>query len=217
MGRVSEDEHRRLAEDFCDFMAGQTARFTRRLEAEMRAAAAAEEYERAARLRDDIAALGRALEKQAVVLGDGTDCDVIALAEDQLEAAVQVFYIRGGRVRGQRGWVVDKVEDVTQAELVEDFLGQVYGEDAVAAPAVSDAGPRASGSAAPGRGNIPREVLVPVLPPAAPVVEEWLCRRRGSRVSLGCRAAGTRRPCSTPWPATQPRRWPSTRCGGPAT
>src|SRR5712692_7955652 len=96
--RVSAAEHRLLAEEFCDFMAGQTDRFTRRLEAEMRRAAAAEEFERAARLRDDIAALQRALEKQAVVLGDGTDCDVIALAEDQLEAAVQIFYIRGGRI-----------------------------------------------------------------------------------------------------------------------
>ena len=180
VGRVSEAEHRALAEDFCDFMAGQTARFTKRLEAEMRAAAQAEEYERAARLRDDIAALGRALEKQAVVLGDGTDCDVIALAEDQLEAAVQVFYIRGGRVRGQRGWVVDKVEDVTAGELVEQFLGQVYGEDAVAA---GDAGPSAGGGG-PGQGSIPREVLVPVLPPAATAVEEWLCDRRGSRVRL---------------------------------
>src|SRR5260370_37004828 len=101
----------------------------------MRAAAAAEEYGRAARLRDDMAALGRALEKQAVVLGDGTDSDVIALAEDQLEAAVQVFYIRDGRVRGQRGWVVDQVEAVTAGELVEPFLGQGYGADAVAASA----------------------------------------------------------------------------------
>jgi excinuclease ABC subunit C len=181
VGRISEEEHRQLAEDFCDFMAGQTARFTRRLEAEMRAAAAAEEYERAARLRDDIAALGRALEKQAVVLGDGTDADVIALAEDQLEAAVQVFYIRDGRVRGQRGWVVDKVEDVTAGELVEQFLGQVYGEDAVAAPAVGGGG---YADAEPGQASIPREVLVPVLPPGAEAVEEWLCRRRGSRVSL---------------------------------
>ena len=98
----------------------------------MREAARAEEYERAARLRDDIKALQRALEKQTVVLGDGTDADVIALAEDQLEAAVQVFYVRGGRVRGQRGWVVDKVEDVTPGELVEQFLGQVYGDDSVA-------------------------------------------------------------------------------------
>ena len=112
VGRVGAAEHRQLAEEFCDFMAGQTGKFTKRLEAEMRRAAAAQEYERAARLRDDIQALHRALEKQAVVLGDGTDCDVIALAEDQLEAAVQVFYVRGGRVRGQRGWVVDKVEDI---------------------------------------------------------------------------------------------------------
>jgi excinuclease ABC subunit C len=190
VGQISEEEHRQLAEDFCDFMAGQTARFTKRLEAQMREAAQAEEYERAARLRDDIQALNRALERQAVVLGDGTDCDVIALAEDQLEAAVQVFYVRGGRVRGQRGWVVDKVEDVTSGELVEQFLGQVYGEDAVAA----GGGERATGDGTggtgdvqgpePARGSIPREVLVPVLPPAATAVEEWLCRRRGSRVSL---------------------------------
>ena len=126
--RVTAEEHRALAEDFCDFMAGQTAKFTRKLTAEMREAAAAEEYERAARVRDDLKALERALEKQAVVLGDGTDCDVIALAEDPLEAAVQIFYVRGGRIRGQRGWVLEKVEDVTPAGLVEHFLGQFYGE-----------------------------------------------------------------------------------------
>ena len=181
VGRVTEAEHRNLAEEFCDFMAGQTARFTKRLEGQMRAAAQAEEYERAARLRDDIQALARALERQAVVLGDGTDCDVIALAEDQLEAAVQVFYVRGGRVRGQRGWVVDKVEEVTTGELVEQFLGQVYGEDAVASPG-GNGGQQGSGD--PARASVPREVLVPVLPPAAPAVEEWLCRQRGSRVSL---------------------------------
>ncbi|HEV2242785.1 MAG TPA: excinuclease ABC subunit UvrC, partial [Streptosporangiaceae bacterium] len=131
VGRIDAEQHRCLAEEFCDFMAGQTGKFTRRLESEMRRAADAEEYELAARLRDDIQALRRALEKQAVVLGDGTDCDVIALAEDQLEAAVQVFYVRGGRVRGQRGWVVDKVEEIGPGELVEQFLGQVYGEDPV--------------------------------------------------------------------------------------
>jgi excinuclease ABC subunit C len=189
--RISAAEHRLLAEEFCDFMAGQTARFTRRLEAEMRRAAAAEEFERAARLRDDIAALQRALEKQAVVLGDGTDCDVIALAEDQLEAAVQVFYVRDGRVRGQRGWVVDKVEDVTSSELVEHFLGQVYGDDRIAssgAGTTPGAGqrtgrPEVTRQAAP-EGSVPREVLVPVLPPAAGAVEEWLADRRGSSVSL---------------------------------
>jgi excinuclease ABC subunit C len=198
--RISQAEHRRLAEEFCDFMAGQTARFTRRLEAEMRAAAAAEEFERAARLRDDIQALERALEKQAVVLPDGTDCDVIALAGDQLEAAVQVFYVRGGRVRGQRGWVVDKVEDVGDGELVEHFLSQVYGGDSVAGNGVAGNGVAGSGQAParlagtgardPGArsraagATVPREVLVPVLPPGAGAVEEWLAARRGSRVHL---------------------------------
>src|SRR5207244_4155151 len=104
--------------------------------------------------------------------------------EDQLEAAVQVFYVRGGRVRGQRGWVVDKVEDVTAGELVEQFLGQVYGEDAVAAPGGQHGARDGETGQRAARGSIPREVLVPVLPPAAAAVEEWLCRRRGSRVSL---------------------------------
>jgi excinuclease ABC subunit C len=197
VGRVSAEEHMLLAEEFCDFMSGQTARFIRRLEAQMREAAAGEEFERAARLRDDIKALQRALEKQAVVLGDGTDCDVIALSEDQLEAAVQIFYVRGGRVRGQRGWVVDKVEDVTTEELVEHFLGQVYGDDAIAGlatahPAAAQPRARQPGArrpearqAAPGADRaVPREVLVPVLPPAAATVEEWLAACRGGPVSL---------------------------------
>ena len=194
VGRVSAEEHLLLAEEFCDFMSGQTARFIRRLEAQMREAAAAEEFERAARLRDDVKALQRALEKQAVVLGDGTDCDVIALSEDQLEAAVQIFYVRGGRVRGQRGWVVDKVEDVTTEELVEHFLGQVYGDDAIAGqataqPAAAQRGPGArrpeARQPAPGAERaVPREVLVPVLPPAAATVEEWLAACRGGPVSL---------------------------------
>src|SRR5580692_4322406 len=167
VGRISEDEHRALAEDFCDFMAGQTAKFTRKLTAEMRAASEAEEYEKAARLRDDVKALERALEKQAVVLGDGTDCDVIALAEDPLEAAVQIFYVRGGRIRGQRGWVLEKVEDVTTAGLVEHFLGQFYGD-----------------LGSPESNGIPREVLVPELPPDAEAMTEWLTGRRGGPVAL---------------------------------
>jgi excinuclease ABC subunit C len=168
--RISEEDHRALAEDFCDFMAGQTSRFASALEAEMRQAAREEEFERAARLRDDLRALERAIEKQAVVLGDGTDCDVIALAEDQLEAAVQVFYVRGGRVRGQRGWVLDKVEDVTPAGLVEVFLGQVYGETPDEAEAVN--------------AGIPREILVPELPPDLDAMTQWLTERRGKPVSL---------------------------------
>ena len=168
--RISAEEHRALAEDFCDFMAGQTTRFASRLEAEMKAAARLEEYERAARLRDDLRALERAVEKQAVVFGDGTDADVIALAEDQLEAAAQVFYVRGGRVRGQRGWVLDKVEDVTTATLVENFLGQVYGDAPADAEAIN--------------AGLPREILVPELPPDPATMTQWLAGRRGGPVSL---------------------------------
>jgi len=170
VNRISADEHRRLAEDFCDFMAGQTSRFAGRLEAEMKQAAREEEFERAARLRDDLRALERAIEKQAVVLGDGTDCDVIALAEDQLEAAIQVFYVRGGRVRGQRGWVLDKIEEVTPAGLVEQFLGQVYADSPAGAEAIN--------------AGIPREVLVPELPPDPDTMSQWLAERRGGPVSL---------------------------------
>lgn len=171
VGRVTPDEHRGLAEDFCDFMAGDTSRFIRRLERRMHDAAAIEEYEQAARLRDDVRALERALEKQAVVLGDRTDCDVIAIAEDQLEAAVQVFYVRGGRIRGQRGWVVDKVEDVTTADLVEHFLIQAYGE--------SD--------------SVPREVLVPEMPPEPEAMTELLSEQRGGPVRVRVPQRGDKR------------------------
>jgi excinuclease ABC subunit C len=164
VGRVSAEEHRRIVEEFCDFMAGQTATYMRRLEKQMQVAAANLEFEQAARLRDDLKALERALEKNAVVLGDGTDADVIALAEDQLEAAFQVFHVRGGRVRGQRGFVVDKVEDVTTGDLVEHFLQQFYGAE--------------SGD------TVPKEVLVPALPADTPPLTDWLGARRGSRVEV---------------------------------
>jgi len=181
VGRVSAGEHRRIVEDFCDFMAGQTTTYLRRLEKDMQVAAANQEYERAARLRDDIKALERAMEKQSVVLGDGTDADVVAFAEDPLEAAVQVFYVRGGRIRGQRGWVVDKVEDLTTGDLVEHFIQQVYGGSA------GEPGDAGWGD------SVPREVLVPALPPDAEAVQEWLTSLRGSNVDLRVPQRGDKR------------------------
>ncbi|MBO3724637.1 excinuclease ABC subunit UvrC [Actinomyces bowdenii] len=140
VGRISPEDHRALAEDFCAFMAGRTGPYLRQLEAEMKAAAAALDFERAARLRDDAAALRKVIEGNAVVLPDATDADVFALVRDELEAAVQVFHVRGGRVRGQRGWVVDLIDEAGDAELIERLLEQVYGSlldpaDELAAPA----------------------------------------------------------------------------------
>ncbi|MFF0342971.1 excinuclease ABC subunit UvrC [Kribbella sp. NPDC004875] len=164
-GQVTQEEHRQIVDDFVAFLSGQTATYVRRLEKEMKAAAAELEYERAAKIRDDLAALEKALAKNAVVLGDGTDTDVIALSEDPLEVAVQIFYVRGGRIRGERGWIADKADGTaTTADLVSQFIQQTYAGD--------------SGDA------IPREILVPTMPEDADALTEWLEGIRGSRVAI---------------------------------
>jgi excinuclease ABC subunit C len=210
VGRVTAAEHRRIVDDFCDFLAGRTDRMVRELEQRMQSAATELDFETAARLRDDVAALRRAMEKQAVVLGDGTDADVVAFATDDLEASVQVFHVRGGRVRGERGWVVEKAGEVIEhreiehpeiehpeiepgepgggaesgrdrlPELVEQFLTQFYGEQAAAASDERADGDRTARA----EGAVPREVLVPALPRDADRVRQWLSTLRGSAVRL---------------------------------
>ena len=180
VGRIDAAEHRAIVDDFCSFVGGQAAPMIKRLEREMRAASDALEFERAARLRDDIGALRRAMEQNAVVLQDGTDADVIALAEDPLEVAVQIFHVRGGRVRGQRGWVADRFDDSGSEVLVEQFLLQLYA-DVDADPSTGD------------RDAVPREILVPTLPSSYESLTQMLSERRGSQVAIRVPQRGDKR------------------------
>lgn len=173
VGRVTPDEHRAIVNDFLAFMGGQTAGFTKRIEQRMRAASDNEEYELAAKLRDDLGALRRVLEKQTVVLGDATDADVLGFVDDPLEIAVQIFSVRGGRIRGQRGWVAEKADEAKFPELVQRALMTLY-QDANAAA-------------------IPREVLVPTMPADADIVTELLSERREGPVTIRVPKRGDKR------------------------
>ncbi|MFW0784958.1 excinuclease ABC subunit UvrC [Gordonia sp. CPCC 206044] len=178
VGRVSAERHREIVEDFCDFLAGRTDQMIRNLEREMTQAAEELDFERAARLRDDVGAMRRAMEKQAVVLGDGTDADVVAMVGDELEVAVQVFHVRDGRVRGQRGWVVERSDDRSIGEQVTAFVTQFYGTE-VDLDASVEIDPNHVRSE-----SVPREVLVPELPDDHEDLQQWLSELRGSRVTL---------------------------------
>lgn len=173
VGRVSPEEHRGIVDDFTSFIAGQTSTYTRRLERQMVAASKNQQYEQAAVLRDDIAALNKVLEQNAIVFGDGTDADVIALAEDPLEVAVQIFSVRGGRIRGQRGWIADKADEARTEDLVEQAIVKLYEEEPP--------------------DSIPREVLVPVVPANRSTLTQWLVETRGTQVSLRVPQRGDKR------------------------
>ncbi len=160
--RISESAHRELVEGVCDFLAGRTNALFRRLETEMRIAATNQEYERAAVLRDQLAALRQATDRNAVVLGDGTDADLVALVEDPLEVAVQVFRVRDGRIRAERGWVAERIDDADTGALLEQFLLQLYADG----------------------DEPPPEVLLPALPETAETLQELLAEQRGGRVRL---------------------------------
>lgn len=176
VGRVSPEEHRELAEKFCDFMGGATGPYIRQLEADMKEAAAELDFERAARLRDDLAALTTVVEKNAMVFSDGTSADVFAMEADELEASVQVFHVRDGRIRGQRGWVTERVEEVNEAQLIEALLTQVYGD-----------APQGDKDA------VPREVLVPVEPENISGLRRWLSERREGQVRIRVPQRGDKR------------------------
>ena len=181
VGRISPEEHRDLADGLCRFMAGGAEKFIAELTTDMKDAAANMDFERAAVLRDDIVALTKAFERNAVVLSDSIDADLFAFVQDELEAAVQVFFVRGGRIRGQRGWIVEKVNDGSEGELIEQLLVRLYGE---AAAHVASASSTLAEETDANRHEIPRQILVPVLPDNTEQLREWLSGVRGAKVSI---------------------------------
>jgi excinuclease ABC subunit C len=169
---VTQESYRSDVDALGDFLAGNTKPVIARLDREMRLASERQEYEQAAKVRDQLAAARRAMEQQEMVLTQPEDLDVIGMAEDDLEAAFQVFFVRGGRVLGRRGWVVDRVEDLNRAELVASFVRQLYME----------------------REEVPPRVLVPTLPDDRDVLEAWLVvRRGGSKVAIAIPERGAKR------------------------
>jgi excinuclease ABC subunit C len=173
VGEIEEMPYRQLVRELCEFLDGDTDDIVRRLDTDMRSAAKELEFERAARLRDRLASVQRAIEKQQMVAERSEDLDVIGLADDELEASVQVFFVRKGRVVGRKGFIVDKVEDLTAGELVDRILENLYGDE----PPL----------------GVPKQVLVPVESDDVATYEEWLTHLRGSKVQVRVPQRGDKR------------------------
>src|SRR5829696_4241734 len=173
VGEIDEMPYRQLVTELSEFLEGDTDEIVRRLEGDMRAAATGLEFERAARLRDRLTAVRKAIEKQQMVGDRHDELDVIGIAEDELEAAVQIFYVRKGRVVGRKGFVLDKVEELTPGGLIDRILESLYGDEPPT--------------------GVPKQVLVPYEPEDVATYEEWLCHLRGSRVQIRVPQRGDKR------------------------
>ena len=173
VGEIDAEHYQRLVDELLEFLDGDTEPVLQRLETQMAEAAEALEFEQAARLRDRLATVRRAIERQQMVGDRREDVDVIGIAEDELEASAQVFYVRKGRVVGRFGFLLDKVMDLTAEQTVAAVLEQLYGDE----PAV----------------GYPKSVLVPELPEDLDVYQEWLTLQRGSRVDIRVPQRGPKR------------------------
>ena len=172
VGAVDHPQYEQMVEDLTRFLSGDNAAVLARLDTEMQEASASLEFERAARLRDQITAVRKAVETQQMVSDRPEDFDVVGLAEDELEAAVQVFHVRRGRVVGRGGFVADKVEDLTPAQFVGRIVEELYG--------------------APGA-EVPRRIWVPIEPESPQVIADWLARLRGGPVGIAVPKRGGKR------------------------
>jgi excinuclease ABC subunit C len=173
VGEIEMMPYRQLVQELCDFLDGDTDEIVKRLEQEMASAAKELEYERAARVRDRLLAVRKAIEKQQMVGDRSEDIDIVGIADDELEAAVQVFFVRKGRVVGRKGFILDKVEELSPGHLVDRILEELYGDEAPA--------------------GVPKQVLVPVDPDDIETYEEWLTHLRGSRVQIRVPQRGDKR------------------------
>jgi excinuclease ABC subunit C len=170
---IDKAAYDRLVAELLDFLDGNTDDIVRRLEAEMRDAADHLEYERAARVRDRLISVRKAIERQQMVADRHEDIDVIGISGDELEAAVQVFFVRRGRVVGRRGFILDRAEDLNEAGLVTKVLEGIYTEDQPL--------------------GVPKTVLVPVEPDDPALYEEWLTMLRGSKATVRVPQRGGKR------------------------
>ena len=167
---VDADEHRQIVMELCDFLDGNTKPVLKRLEDSMKESATKQEYELAAKFRDQLENVRKAIERQQMVSSESEEMDVVGMTEDELEAAFQVFFVRRGRVTGRKGFIVDKVEDLDRAELIAGFLERIYHE-----------------------GEVPKQVLVPAEPADRQLIEKWLAQRRGTNVKIRVPQRGEKR------------------------
>jgi excinuclease ABC subunit C len=173
VGEVSQVDYSLMVKDFCDFLDGDTDEVIAKLQQDMADASAALEYEKAARLRDRLHSVSKAIEKQQIVGEKSEDIDLIGIAQDELEAAIQIFYVRKGRVVGRKGFILDKVEDLSQSGLIDRIIEALYGDEPVL--------------------GVPKMVLVSDLPLAMATYEEWLSFQRGSKVEIRIPQRGDKR------------------------
>ena len=173
VGEITGDDYRDLVGDLTRFLEGDTEEVLRDLNNKMGAASSSMEFELAARYRDRLSSVKKAIEKRQIAGTRNEDFDVIGVHDDELEASVQVFFVRKGRVMGQRGSIVDKVEDFTQPDLIARIIEDVY----------HDENPI----------GMPKNVFVPSLPEKAELYQEWLTGQRGSRVEIRVPQRGDKR------------------------
>ncbi|NCU80740.1 MAG: excinuclease ABC subunit UvrC, partial [Acidimicrobiia bacterium] len=173
VGSVDDERYKSLVDDFLSVMDGDSEVVVSRLEQQMTESSSAQEFERAAKYRDQLEAIKLALERQQMVGERDEDLDVIGIAEDEFEAAVQIFYVRKGRVVGRKGFIVDKVEDVSSEALVAVIVERLYSE----APIL----------------GIPKVVVLPFEPDRREILEQWLTQSRKAKVEIRVPFRGDKR------------------------